>query len=204
MNSDQAPGRPAGPDSPTPPDLRSLHPHGNDVVVLRVWEEGDLPVIDEASSDPYIPLITTVPAVYTPQEGNAWLERQRDQAVSGRGCPMAIISRSTGETVGMAAINGINWTHRRAAIGYWILDRHRGHGYAKAAVSLLPGLARELGLIRLEALIEPGNHASQAVCRALGFTGEGTLRCYHRIGGQNRDMVMFAQVLLPPSPPSHP
>jgi RimJ/RimL family protein N-acetyltransferase len=116
---------------------------------------------------------------------------------------MAIISRATGQAVGMATINGINWTHRRAAIGYWILHRHRSHGLAKATVSLLPGLARELGLIRLEALIEPGNHPSQAVCRALGFTEEGTLRSYFRIGGQNRDMIMFAQILLPPPAP-HP
>jgi len=85
---------------------------------------------------------------------------------------MAIISRAAGQVTGMATINGINWTHRRAAIGYWILHRHRhrGRGFAKAAVSLLPGLARELGLIRLEAIIEPGNHPSQAVCRAVGFT----------------------------------
>ena len=202
MNNDQVRG-PARPDSPTAPDLRSLPPRGNDVVVLRAWEEGDLTVIEEASNDPYIPLITTVPAPYTPQEGNAWLERQHCQAADGRGCPMAIISRSTGETAGLAPINGINWTHRRAAIGYWILDRCRGHGLARAAVSLLPGLARELELVRLEALIEPGNHASQAVCRALGFTEEGTLRSYYRIGGQNRDMVMFAQILLP-GPPPHP
>ena len=203
MNSDQVQGLPARPGTRTPPDLSSLHPPGNDVVVLRAWEEGDLPVIEEASSDPYIPLITTVPAPYTPQEGNAWLERQRDQAVNGHGCPMAVISRSTGETVGMATINGINWTHRRAAIGYWILDRYRGHGLARAAVSLLPGLARKLELIRLEALIEPSNHASQAVCRVLGFTEEGTLRSYYRIGGQNQDMVMFAQILLTTQPP-HP
>jgi RimJ/RimL family protein N-acetyltransferase len=196
MNSEQGPGCPYSP----PPDLRTLRSRGDGTVLLRAWEHGDLPVVEEASHDPYIPLITTVPAPYTPQEGNAWLERQHDQAAEGRGCPMAIVSRRTGQAVGFATINGINWTHYRAAIGYWILNRYRGQGFAKAAVSLLPGLARELGLVRLEALIEPDNHASQAVCRALGFAGEGTLRSYFRIGGQNRDMAMFAQVLRPRSP----
>jgi hypothetical protein len=66
MNSHQHPGHP---DSPAFPDLRSLHPHSNDTVLLRAWEEGDLPVIEEASTDPYIPLITTVPASYTPRRG---------------------------------------------------------------------------------------------------------------------------------------
>jgi RimJ/RimL family protein N-acetyltransferase/uncharacterized damage-inducible protein DinB len=172
-----------------------LQPRGDGTVLLRAWGPGDLPVIAEASSDSYIPLITTIPVPYTPQQGGAWLRRQWDQAADGRGCPMAIVSRSSSETVGMATITGIDWTHRRAAIGYWILDRHRGRGFAKAAVSLLPGLARDLGLVRLEALIEPGNHASQAVCRALGFAAEGTSRSYYRIGGQNRDMMIFARLV---------
>ncbi len=111
---------------------------------------------------------------------------------------MAITTTENGDVVGMAAINGINWAHRRAAVGYWILHRYRGQGFAKAALELLPDLARELGLLRLEALVETDNHASQAVCRAVGFTKEGTLRSYYRIGDKQRDMVMLAN-LLPPT-----
>ena len=103
--------------------------------------------------------------------------------------------RPDGAAVGMATITGIDWTHRRANIGYWILERHRGRGLAKAAIGLLPDLARELGLVRLQALIEPDNRASQAACRALGFTEEGLLRRYHRIGDRNRDTLMFALLL---------
>src|SRR5216683_3622362 len=126
------------------PDLQALPPRGNDIVLLRPWEPADLPAIAEASTDPYIPLITTVPAPYTPDEGTAWLQRQHDQAADGRGCPLAVISRSTWEVVGNAIITGIDWHHRRASIGYWILARHRSHGYARAAVALLPGLASDL------------------------------------------------------------
>lgn len=110
---------------------------------------------------------------------------------------MAIATAAGGDVVGLAAITRIDWVHRRASIGYWILNRHRGRGLAKAAISLLPGLARERGLIRLQALIEPDNHASQFVCRAVGFTEEGALCSYHWIGNRNRDIVMFALVLQP-------
>ncbi|NKX86510.1 GNAT family N-acetyltransferase [Nocardia coubleae] len=72
---------------------------------------------------------------------------------------------------------------RRGNIGYWILDRHRGLGYAKSAVALLTELGTELGFIRLEALIEPGNTASQTVCNTCGFVREGMLSRYHRIDG---------------------
>lgn len=33
--------------------------------VLRPWEMSDLPLIREASLDPYIPLITTIPSRYS-------------------------------------------------------------------------------------------------------------------------------------------
>ncbi len=201
MDSDQIPARTNTPSGGRPPDLRALPPRGNDIVALRIWQPADLPAIAEASSDPYIPLITTVPAPYSPEEGTAWLQRQWDQAAEGRGCPLAIISRSTQQVVGSATITRIDWHHRHAAIGYWILARHRRHGLARAAVALLPGLARELGLVRIEALIEPGNHASQAVCRSLGFAEEGILRSYYRIGDQNQDMIMFARLLPPSGPP---
>jgi ribosomal-protein-alanine N-acetyltransferase len=177
------------------PDLCGLAPRGNDVVLLRPWQEADLPAIAEASSDPYIPQITSVPAQYTAAAGAAWLQRQRDQLAAGRGCPMAIWARDSARVVGLATITGINWVHRRGDIGYWILSRDRGHGYARAAAALLPGMAREIGLVRIEALIEPANHASQAVCRSAGFVPEGRLRSYYRIGDENRDMIMFS--LLP-------
>ncbi|HET6499322.1 MAG TPA: GNAT family protein [Amycolatopsis sp.] len=197
IDADPLPHQP-GEDTPPPPDLRTLGPRSNDLVTLRPWLPSDLPVIAEASRDPYLPLITTIPSSYTTEEGHAWLRRQHDQAAEGRGRPMAITTTENGDVVGMATINGINWTHRRAAVGYWILHRHRGQGFAKAALALLPDLARQLGLLRLEALVETDNHPSQAVCRALGFTEEGTLRSYYRFGDEQRDMIVFAR-LLPPT-----
>jgi RimJ/RimL family protein N-acetyltransferase len=190
VNRDVEPGRPV-----IPPDLSGLPPRGDDLVTLRAWRQSDLPVIAEAGQDPYIPLITTIPARYTPQDGQAFLRRQWDQAAEGRGYPLAIAAATTGDVVGMATLTGINWTHRRAGIGYWVLSRHRGHGYATAAAALLPGIARDIGLVRIEALIEPDNVASQAVCRAAGLLREGLLRSYYRIGSANRDMLIFGMVL---------
>jgi ribosomal-protein-alanine N-acetyltransferase len=198
MNSHHLAGHDDPADQRRPHDLRSLGPISNDTVLLRAWQPSDLPAVADASRDPYIPLITTVPTPYTPEQGQAWLQRQWDQAAEGRGFPHAIVTRDTHTVVGMATITSVDSTHRRASIGYWTLSRHRGHGYAKAAVALLPALASRLGLVRLEALVEPSNRASQEVCRSAGFIEEGTLRRYYRIGTRNRDMIMFA--LLLPTP----
>ncbi|AOS61160.1 GNAT family N-acetyltransferase [Actinoalloteichus hymeniacidonis] len=176
-------------------DLRDLPIRSDGRVLLRAWQIDDLPAIIEAADDPYIPLITTIPAGCSMVQASAWLRRQWTQAAEGFGIPLAIIDESTGESAGMVTINGIDWTHRRGAMGYWLLPRHRGKGLARAAVELTVGLARDLDLLRVEALVEVDNGPSQAVCRANGFAEEGTLRSYLRIGERHRDMIMFSRLL---------
>ncbi|APU12382.1 MULTISPECIES: GNAT family N-acetyltransferase [Actinoalloteichus] len=176
-------------------NLRDLPIRRDDRVLLRAWQIDDLPAITEAARDPYIPLITSIPPDCSPAEGSFWLHRQWNQAAEGRGLPLAIVDQAVGEAVGMVTLNSIDWTHRRAAVGYWLLPRHRGRGLVTSAVRLVVELARDLDLLRVEALVEVDNQESQAVCRATGFNEEGTLHSYLRIGEHNRDMIMFARVL---------
>lgn len=176
-------------------DLREHLTGANDLVSLRPWRIDDLPTVAAASQDAYIPLITTVPAEYTLDTGLAWVERQREKAASGRSCPMAVVEKASGQAAGAAVIDAISWRDRRAAVGYWIIESRRGRGLAGAAIGLLPDIARQIGLIRLEALIEPDNLASERVCRASGFEYEGTLRGYYRIGDTQRDMMSFSLLL---------
>jgi len=180
-----------------PIDRIAAGPRGGQPVYLRQWTRADLPTIEAASRDPYIPLITTVPALYTPEAGEAWLARQGEHLERGRACPLAVTVRGAegpDHVVGFAAVNRIDWAERTAAVGYWILAEERGRGYAGAALALLPGLAAGLDLRRLEALIERDNLASQATCRRVGFLPNPA---DERIGGQEREMLSFALTLQP-------
>ena len=47
---------------------------------LRPFVMADLHLVREAAQDPYIPLITTVPAAFTDTEGQRFIERQWDRA----------------------------------------------------------------------------------------------------------------------------
>lgn len=79
---------------------------------LRSWELGDLPLVREASRDDYIPLITTVPAAYSEEAGEALVRRQWERASSGSGYPFVIVRVADGRPVGM--------------VGLWLRERARG------------------------------------------------------------------------------
>ncbi|MFD0596575.1 hypothetical protein ACFQZ4_33620 [Catellatospora coxensis] len=53
--------------------------------LLRPFRTGDLPVIQEAAADPYIPVISSVPVPYSAADGLAFVQRQHDRAREGVG-----------------------------------------------------------------------------------------------------------------------
>lgn len=78
-------------------------------------------------------------------------------------------------------------------LGYAAMAGYAGQGYMREGLELV--LARaftELRLHRLEANIQPGNHASIALVRGAGFVNEGFSERYLKIGGRWRDHVRWA------------
>jgi ribosomal-protein-alanine N-acetyltransferase len=170
-------------------------PLSDGVVLLRRWKESDLGCVEEATRDPVIPEGTTMPTRFTPAEGLAWIERQRDRADEGKGLSLAIADASSGEALGMVALLS-RPQPETCGIGYWLLERARGCGLGSRAVALLAHWAvREGGLERVEALVEPDNLASQRVLEKAGFTREGHLRSYLVFDRRRADMLIYS--LLP-------
>ncbi|WP_254705844.1 GNAT family N-acetyltransferase [Streptomyces vilmorinianum] len=162
---------------------------------LRPWERADLPLVEEASTDPYIPLITTVPPVYSPTEGEAYLRRQWSRAETGAGYPFVIVRRRDTHPVGMIGLWLRDLPEGRATLGYWIAPSYRGEGAAAAALTAVSDWAlTELGVPRLQLLVEPWNDASSRTAERAGFAREGLLRSWQEVGGERRDMVMYGRV----------
>jgi ribosomal-protein-alanine N-acetyltransferase len=67
---------------------------------LRPFALADIDAVREASSDPHIPLITTVPAAFTKDEGRSFIERQWSRAEQGTGYSFAIADADTDRAVG--------------------------------------------------------------------------------------------------------
>jgi [ribosomal protein S5]-alanine N-acetyltransferase len=165
-------------------------------VVLRPFDLSDLRLIRQASTDPYIPAITSIPSVYSDDEGRAFIERQHCRATDGHGYPFVIADGATpSRGVGGLGLSLQEIEHGRASIGYWIASSARGQRWAGWALRGVVTFAFEaLAIPRLHLFIEPWNIASQRTAEFAGFTREALLRGWERIDGAQHDA--YAYVLL--------
>jgi [ribosomal protein S5]-alanine N-acetyltransferase len=168
---------------------------------LRAFKMSDLDVVRQATADPLIPLITTVPSVFTEDEGRSFIERQWSRSEQGTGYSFAIADAVTDRAVGQVGL----WLHGiaqgRASVGYWVARQTRGRGTAAFAVGSVARWAhRELHIPRLELYVEPWNMASIRTAERAGFQREGLLRSWQEVGGEPKDMFMYSRLATDPLP----
>lgn len=107
------------------------------------------------------------------------LFRSRYDAVTG--IRWAIRLKSSANIIGTCGFNSWSSKMRNAVIGYDLMPAFWGNGYASEAVRaiLLAAFTGKLpcgSLNRIQADTVPGNHASEALLRRLGFKEEGLRR----------------------------
>lgn len=165
------------------------------MVVLRGFEPRDAPLVASASTDPLIPLITTVPASGADEDVMAYLERQHERLASGVGYSFAIADAGSDRAVGQIGL----WTQEigtgRASTGYWIGPQFRRRGYLTAALQALTKWAVTLDDIhRLQLFVEPWNEGSWRAAEACGYQREGLLRRWERVGEELKDMYVYSTI----------
>jgi len=163
-------------------------------LLLREWRTSDVPTVQEASQDPFIPFITTVPSTSGEPEALAFIERQHDRLRTHAGYVFAIADTSDRAVglIGLFFSSGA--ASARASIGYWITSSQRRRGYAAEALGILTSWAKlHADLDRLELYVEPWNSGSWRAAERAGYEREGLLRAWERIDGKPCDMYMYAQ-----------
>lgn len=165
----------------------------NGRVRLRAFAASDIAVVQAASFDPHIPLITTVPTNDSAADALAFIAQQHDRLTTLAGYSFAIADAHTDEAVGQIGLWLRNIDNGRADIGYWIEAGHRQAGYATAALGLLTEWAFTITEVaRLELSVEPWNEPSWRLAERLGFRREGLMRQWQRVGKERKDMYFYA------------
>ncbi|MDV6278443.1 GNAT family N-acetyltransferase [Rhodococcus erythropolis] len=162
---------------------------------LREWDHADTDVVREAAEDPYIPMITTVPAVFDPSAAAGYIERQKDRARTCAGYSLVVIENASSRPIGNIGLWLRDIDLGRASIGYWLVRSARGKG---CAAKILTGISEwafsELEIPRLELYIEPWNTASVRSAERARLTREGLLRSWQEVGGERVEMYMLSKI----------
>ena len=163
-------------------------------VVLRPYALSDLALVRQASADPFIHSISSVPARYTDDAGRAFIARQHARDSEGDGYSFVIALEGEPNT-GIGSI-GL-WLREiesgRASIGYWLVADTRGQRMATHALQAVVTFAfGALSIPRLHLFVEPWNVASARTAEAAGFVREATLRGWERIDGEQHDADCYA------------
>lgn len=177
-------------DLPWPTD-----PPRHGTVVLRAFRDDDVAMVRDLATDPYVPVIGTLPAHADEPESLAYIARQRGRLAEGAGYSFAVADARTDTALGTIGLWLRSREAGRATIGYSVAPRARGRHVARDALLAVSALAWTLPeLHRLEVYVEPWNAASLRTAEAAGFTREGLLRSHVSLGGRRRDMVLLARL----------
>jgi len=126
----------------------------------------------------------------TPQEFQAYLTRFDHVTAVG----LLICLRGTGAIAGVIHINSIiRGRYQNGSLSYAAFAPGAGQGYMSEGLGLVLRYAfEELRLHRLDAQIQPGNHASLNLVRRAGFRSEGYSPRLLFIDGAWRDHERWA------------
>lgn len=95
-----------------------------------------------------------------------------------------LFHKKDGAFMGCICLQWVEWEHLSTSIGYWLLNRFTGNGYATEALKLISHYAfNSLKLNRLEVDVAINNPKSIALLERVGFQEEGLFREYTRLNG---------------------
>jgi RimJ/RimL family protein N-acetyltransferase len=176
--------------------LRPVYPVRSERLLLRPFNEADLPALLAYHSSPAVHQFLPM----EPMDADGVLHRLRQGLWSrstldeeGEILFLGVALMSTGELIGDVMLRWLSGQDQCGEIGYVINPAHGGHGYATEAARAVLHLAfDELELHRMIARIDPRNTASLRLAERLGMRREALLIQNHWHKDAWADEVDFA------------
>lgn len=169
---------------------------------LRVDEEIELSLVDRVLAPKMVEIILSEKAHLS--KWLAWPEFTKSiddyleyvaivckEYSDGKGMACNILFN--GEPVGTVGFNYINYSLKKAEIGYWLSEHSQGKGIMTRCCKHLIQMAfNDLGLDKIEIPVAEENRASRAVCERLGMTSEGVIGNAENLNGRIVSHVYYA------------
>src|SRR5690606_35213763 len=156
--------------------MNHLLPLISETVQLRSITEKDLPNIFKGLSHPDI--IKHYGVHYDTLEATQGQMKWYADIEQGKpGKWFAICATDNLQFMGAIGLNYIIHQHRKGEIGFWLLKEFWGKGIIPQAIDLVCNYGfQQLGLHRIEAMVESENLNSKKVLTRAHFTHEGTMK----------------------------
>lgn len=147
-----------------------------DHLLLRQFVESDLENVFKGLSHPDI--IKYYGVSYTTlEESKEQMQFFSDQEKNETGIWWAVCSPDNETFYGAGGLNNLSKEHKKAEIGFWLLTDFWRLGIMTEAIPLICNYGFEnLGLHRIEGLVEINNINCKRALDNLGFKHEGTMR----------------------------
>ncbi|MTI29959.1 GNAT family N-acetyltransferase, partial [Xanthovirga aplysinae] len=144
--------------------------------ILKEIISSDIENIHRGLSNPNITKYYDVhfPTLEATKEQMEWYE---DLKNSGTGVWWSIYDKEENQFCGAGGFNGLDKKHKKAEIGFWLLQEFWGKGIMKAVMPKLFEIGfTELNLNRIEGYVVSQNIKCKNALEKINFSYEGTMR----------------------------
>jgi [ribosomal protein S5]-alanine N-acetyltransferase len=147
-----------------------------DRLLLRQFTDSDLENVFKGLSHPDI--IRYYGVSYQSLEATkAQMKFFADLEKEGTGTWWAVCSLDNKTFYGGGGLNSFNREHKKAEVGFWLLSDHWGKGIMTEAMPLICAYGfNEMGIHRIEGIVETENTLCKKAMLKLNFHHEGTMR----------------------------
>jgi RimJ/RimL family protein N-acetyltransferase len=160
---------------------------------LEPFARDHLDALGEMLGDPEVLRFTRVPEPVPAGFAESWFGRYERGRADGTRMNFAILEGPESRFAGFAVAPVIGTEAATAELGYGVAGWARGRGVATAALRELTTFT-ELGMVRLELLIDVDNAGSQRVAENCGYLFEGVLRSVYVKPGRRTDTQIWSRL----------
>ena len=162
---------------------------------IRPLEHADLPGLMPYYSNADFLRYLPNPIWHSMADAEHWYSRVAARHLAGTSRHFVILDTASTTILGLCMLFNFDAPSERAELGYALGPQHWGLGIMREALTAFIFYALTTGGLRkLDATIDPRNHASRKVLEHFGFRPEGHRREHVQIKGELLDTLLYGLI----------